>query len=79
VPPRAGLTSYVLSTYATNAGDASTDSGAAGQNLTPGRRSTIHALPYRDGDRQFIERQREVFRQLDEVRPGSCSHTYAVV
>lgn len=70
VPPRAGLTSYVLSTYAPPAEETAPavmmSAGADGHSsVAVGWTAVKRALPYRDGDRQFIEREREVFQQLD--------------
>ncbi|KPA82199.1 hypothetical protein ABB37_03321 [Leptomonas pyrrhocoris] len=63
VPPRSGLASYILATYAENAENADHREEAAVQFLS-GKRPKSRVLPYRDGERQFIERQREVFKQL---------------
>ncbi|KAK7200803.1 hypothetical protein NESM_000138700 [Novymonas esmeraldas] len=58
VPPRKGLVSYVLSTY-----------GAAPepQRASPTGRSekSSVAMAFRDGDHQFIQRERELFVQMD--------------
>ncbi|KPI87483.1 hypothetical protein ABL78_3432 [Leptomonas seymouri] len=64
VPPRTGLASYVLSTYAEKDENAGHLVEPAAQSMPPGKRSTNGALLYSDGDLQFIERQREVFQQL---------------
>ena len=66
IPPRAGLTSYVLSTCTEkNAAVINAGKEAAAPSTSTGQKPGSHVLPYRDGDRQFIERQREVFQQLD--------------
>lgn len=77
VPPRVGLTAHIVATYGSSSsvGGASARpdaaaSAAVGNVAGPGPRAAKAekakaALPFRDGDRQFIQREREIFVQLD--------------